>query len=139
MARSKSLNVPAVESLESRRLFSASAHHLPAFFPPVVGLYDANAVYSNGQTQSFTVLIASQHGGAFLGTSQDFTNFVASKVMGNVTRGDVIQFHLKPIHAPGSVVGTGTVSADGTHITIAVKVRIAHQTATGTFTLTETQ
>ena len=126
-----------IEPLETRRLLSASAHHAPVLFPPVVGLYNGSAVYFNGQTQSFTVLIATQHGGAFAGTSQDFTNFTTSKVTGNVTRKDVIHFHLKPERAPGVVTGQGTVSADGTTITMSVKVKIGRQSATGTFTLTQ--
>jgi hypothetical protein len=134
MNRPKRYNIVTVETLEQRRMLSAT--HAPLPVTNVVGVYDASAAYSNGQTQTFTVFISSQHGGAFAGTSEDFFSLAPSKITGTVNRRGVVHFRMKPVHFPGAVVvGQGTVDAADTEIRATVRVTVGRQTGTGTFTL----
>lgn len=133
MSNSRAGNMATIETLETRRMLSAA--HPPMPVRDVVGLYDGSAIYSNGTTQTFTVLISMQHGGNFSGTSDDFVNLTRSRITGTVNRRGQVHFSLKPIRFPGTVTGQGKVDAAGSTITATVRVRLGRQTATGTFTL----
>jgi hypothetical protein len=134
MPRSRPCISVVVESLENRQLLSAT-HLGVASFPTIIGQYNGSAAYSNGVTQTFTLLVTSQRGGSFSGTSPDFTNIVPSKFTGTVTRHGKIHFRLKPVRFPGLVVGNGSVNPAQTEITAAVRVSLGPRSARGTFTL----
>ena len=126
-----------IETLEERRLmWGTGFHHAPLVpFPTVFGLYDGTAVYPNGDSQTFTLLVTKQRLGAFVGTSTDFSAFSTTKVTGNVTRAGAVRFRMTVVHFPGVVTGQGTVDPSGATITAAVKIRLGRQTSGGTFTL----
>jgi hypothetical protein len=134
MSRTRSCPGVVVESLEDRQLLSATHLRAPSF-PTIIGQYSCSAVYSNGITETFTVLVTSHRGGSFVGTSPDFTNIVPSKFTGTVTHRGKVHFRLKPVHFPGLLVGNGSVNLAETEITAAIRVSVGPRSAKGTCTL----
>lgn len=133
--RARSGSGVAIESLEGRRLLSGVVpRHVPVVFPNLVGSYDVTAAYSNGQTQTFSVLIVNELGGRFAGSSPDFANITTTKITGSVTRRGAIHFQMKPVRFPGIFTGQGTVNAADQTITATVRGRVGRMTAQGTFT-----
>lgn len=125
----------SIESLEGRRLLSAVVPRpVPAAFPDVVGAYDVTAAYSDGQTQTFSVVIVNERGGRFAGSSPDFANITTTRITGSVNRRGAIHFQMKPVRFPGVFTGQGTVNAADQTITAAVRGRVGRMTAQGTFT-----
>jgi hypothetical protein len=127
------------ESLENRRLLSASHLVVPAHFIFLPGFYDATANYSSGDPQTFTLFISKQPGSSFSGYSMDFSPFATTKITGTVNRHLAVHFHMNVERFPGVVVGQGTVDPTTTIITASIRVRLGRQTATGTLTLVPDQ
>lgn len=127
-----------VEPLEDRRLLSATHVTAPPF-PSVFGLYDGTAVYATGSSQTFTMLVTSQRGGRFAGTSDDFSSFATCKFSGTVTRRGKVHFRMTVERFPGVIVGNGAVNPADTEINAAVRVTLGPRTAKGTFTLVRVQ
>jgi hypothetical protein len=105
-----------IESLEDRRLLSASPFATKSKFPSILGSFTGTEIYSSGVTYSVIIKITKQHGSSFTGSVVESSGITAS-VSGTISRKDDVRFFehgLKRHHFSSVVVGTlgtDTISA----------------------------
>lgn len=115
-----------IESLEDRRLLSASPLAAKPKIPSIKGTFTGSQIYSSGLSVTVSIKITRQSGVAFSGTLIESSGITAS-ISGTVNRqGDVrfVEHGLKRHHFSSVVVGSlavDTISATFTKTASALK------------------
>jgi len=102
-----------IETLEDRRLLSASPLAAKAKFPSMLGTFTGTLTYSSGIVYFISITVKKQHGGVFAGTVVEGSGQTA-RISGTVKPNDDVKFletGTKRRHPFSSTV-VGTLSTD---------------------------
>jgi hypothetical protein len=102
-----------IETLEDRRLLSASPLATKSKIPSMLGTFTGTESYSSGVIYSVIIAVKKQHGEVFSGTVVESSGLTA-RINGTIDRSDNVRFTEVSTkrHHPFSSTVVGTLSSD---------------------------